>query len=87
MSQPTVDRRNSNWSNGLALWDRLHGTLQLNVPQEAVTIGLPAYRRPAEVTLGRILAMPFGPERPDWRLPGGAPPKRRRPTPSDHLLA
>ena len=81
------EETNSNWSNGLALWDRLHGTLRLNVPQEAVTIGLPAYRRPAEVTLGRVLVMPFGPERPSWRLPRGARPKRVRPqVRADHLL-
>src|SRR5438105_5696130 len=31
---------NSNWSNGLTLWDRLHGTLRLNVPQREITIGV-----------------------------------------------
>jgi sterol desaturase/sphingolipid hydroxylase (fatty acid hydroxylase superfamily) len=70
------EETNSNSSNGLAFWDRLHGTLRLNVPQEAVTIGLPAYRRPAEVTLGRLLVIPFGPKQPDWRAPGDARPKR-----------
>jgi sterol desaturase/sphingolipid hydroxylase (fatty acid hydroxylase superfamily) len=59
----------SNWSSGLALWDRLHGTLRLEVPQEAITIGVPAYRACDEVTLGRILALPFGRERPSWRWP------------------
>lgn len=52
----------SNWSSGLTLWDRLHGTLRLNVPQDEVTIGVPIYRRPDEVTIGRIIAIPFGPE-------------------------
>lgn len=50
---------NSNWSSGLTLWDRLHGTLRLDVPQDAITIGVPAYRNPKELALGRILAMPF----------------------------
>lgn len=59
----------SNWSSGLTLWDRLHGTLRLDVPQEAVVIGVPAYRSPHEVTLGRLLALPFGPERPAWEPP------------------
>src|SRR5688500_11713707 len=36
----------SNWSSGLTLWDRLHGTLKLNVPQRAIAIGLPAFRDP-----------------------------------------
>ncbi|HZU34431.1 MAG TPA: sterol desaturase family protein, partial [Gemmataceae bacterium] len=48
------DETNSNWSSGLAIWDRLHGTFRLDVPQEDITIGVPAYRNPAEVTLPRI---------------------------------
>ena len=51
---------NSNWSSGLTIWDRLHRTLNLSVPQSDVTIGVPAYREPGQVTLPRILAMPFG---------------------------
>jgi sterol desaturase/sphingolipid hydroxylase (fatty acid hydroxylase superfamily) len=66
----------SNWSSGLTVWDRLHGTLRLDVPQRSITIGVPGYPSPAELTLGKILAMPFGPERPAWRPPplgeGGA---------------
>ncbi|MBY0333365.1 MAG: sterol desaturase family protein [Acetobacteraceae bacterium] len=56
----------SNWSSGLTIWDRLHGTLRLDVPQERITIGLPELRRPAQVTAGRLLALPFrdGPVRP-----------------------
>ena len=57
---------NSNWSSGLTLWDRLHGTLRLDVPQDAITIGVPAYRDPKELVLGRIFAMPFSTRsRPD----------------------
>ena len=56
----------SNWSSGLTLWDRLHGTLRLDVPQDAITIGVPAYREPADVRLPRILAMPFARQRPSW---------------------
>jgi len=55
---------NSNWSSGLTLWDRLHGTLKLNVPQEEITIGVPAYSRIEELTLMNILKLPFGEERP-----------------------
>jgi sterol desaturase/sphingolipid hydroxylase (fatty acid hydroxylase superfamily) len=43
----------SNWSSGLTLWDWLHGTLRLNVPQPAITIGAPSYRDPRELTLPR----------------------------------
>jgi sterol desaturase/sphingolipid hydroxylase (fatty acid hydroxylase superfamily) len=61
---------NSNWSSGLTLWDRLHGTLRLDVPQQAITIGVPAYRTPAEMALPSILAMPFESQRPSWLAPG-----------------
>jgi sterol desaturase/sphingolipid hydroxylase (fatty acid hydroxylase superfamily) len=58
---------NSNWSSGLTIWDRLHGTLRLDVPQSAITIGVPAYRAPEEITLRHLLSMPFEPQRPTWR--------------------
>jgi sterol desaturase/sphingolipid hydroxylase (fatty acid hydroxylase superfamily) len=54
------DETNANWSSGLTLWDRLHGTLRLNVPQVAVTIGVPECRRPEDVTLSKMITMPFG---------------------------
>jgi sterol desaturase/sphingolipid hydroxylase (fatty acid hydroxylase superfamily) len=66
---------NSNWSSGLTLWDRLHGTLRLNVPQDAVTIGVPAYRA-AEVELFDVLRMPFTEQRPTWIFPGAGQPAR-----------
>jgi sterol desaturase/sphingolipid hydroxylase (fatty acid hydroxylase superfamily) len=53
----------SNWSSGLSIWDRLHGTLRLDVPQDAAPIGLPAYRGNDDVRFARVLALPFGPER------------------------
>jgi sterol desaturase/sphingolipid hydroxylase (fatty acid hydroxylase superfamily) len=49
---------NSNWSSGLTVWDWLHGTLRLDVPDD-VTIGVPEYRDPDSVTLGRIMRMPL----------------------------
>src|SRR5205807_8744553 len=65
---------NSNWSSGLTLWDWLHGTLRLDVPQEDITIGVPAYRDPEELTLPKILALPFEEQRPTWQLPGQGKP-------------
>jgi sterol desaturase/sphingolipid hydroxylase (fatty acid hydroxylase superfamily) len=82
------EETNSNWSSGLTIWDWLHGTLRLNVPQQEIIIGLPAYRDPADVTLPKVLAMPFGPQRPSWELPGGGGPSRPSlPLPEDRLLA
>jgi len=60
---------NSNWSSGLTCWDWLHGTLRINVPQEKIEIGLPAFPDARALGLPAILAMPFG-EQPDtWRSP------------------
>jgi sterol desaturase/sphingolipid hydroxylase (fatty acid hydroxylase superfamily) len=57
------EETNSNWSSGLVIWDRLHGTLHLNVPQNEITIGVPEYREPEDVELIKILTMPFGEQR------------------------
>ncbi len=78
------DETDSNWSSGLTVWDWLHGTLRLDVPQPAITIGVPAYRDPAEVTLPQILALPFEEQRPTWQLPGDGQPHRGS-RPNDEL--
>jgi sterol desaturase/sphingolipid hydroxylase (fatty acid hydroxylase superfamily) len=66
----------SNWSSLLSVWDYLHRTVLLDVPQNSVTIGVPAYDRPESVTLGKILALPFAPTRDDWRRDDGGPAAR-----------
>jgi sterol desaturase/sphingolipid hydroxylase (fatty acid hydroxylase superfamily) len=53
------DETDSNWSSGFTIWDRMHGTLKLDVPQDAITIGVPAFQDPRDVTLPKIIAMPF----------------------------
>jgi hypothetical protein len=58
------EETNANWSSGLTLWDWLHRTLRLNVPQDGIAIGVPAYRTPTEVTLTNMLALPFRRQRP-----------------------
>jgi len=70
------EETNSNWSSGLAIWDWLHGTLRLDVPQDKITIGVPAYREPEEVTLWKMLKLPFTEQRPTWELPEGEFPAR-----------
>ncbi len=74
----------TNWSTGLTLWDRLHGTLRLDVPQEEITIGVPAYQAPPDVALPRILALPFVHQRASWPVDGPAP--RTRGARRDELL-
>src|SRR5262249_33224312 len=63
----------TNWSSLLSAWDYLHGTIRLDIPQEAIEIGIPAYQQPGRVTLGRILAMPFARRRGDWDRSDGGP--------------
>lgn len=78
----------SNWSSGLTLWDWLHGTLRLNVPQREITIGVPAWRTPDSVTLPKLVALPFQPLPPVWQLPGdGEPIPYAAEAARDHLLA
>ena len=67
---------NSNWSSLLSAWDYLHGTVLLGVPQREIAIGVPAYQRPGELTLGRMLALPFRRRGDDWRGPDGAQQER-----------
>jgi sterol desaturase/sphingolipid hydroxylase (fatty acid hydroxylase superfamily) len=60
------DDTNSNWSSLLSWWDYLHGTIRLDTAQREITIGVPAYADPAAVTLPKIIALPFRPQRNDW---------------------
>jgi len=64
----------ANWSSGLNIWDRLHGTLRLNVPQEQVSIGVPAYRTADAVRFPKLVAMPFVPQPPSWQFRDGTNP-------------
>ena len=68
---------NGNWSSLLSAWDYLHGTMLLSVPRESVEIGVPAYGKEQDVTLPKILAMPFLAQREDWI--GEEGPKLERP--------
>lgn len=61
----------SNWSTLLSWWDYLHRTAVLSVRQSEVVIGVPAYPQPSEVTLGRILLLPFRKQRKDWQRADG----------------
>jgi sterol desaturase/sphingolipid hydroxylase (fatty acid hydroxylase superfamily) len=47
----------SNFSSGFTIWDRLHGTLRTHRSEPAT--GLPGYRDPRGITVGRLLLLPF----------------------------
>jgi sterol desaturase/sphingolipid hydroxylase (fatty acid hydroxylase superfamily) len=68
---------NSNWSSGLTLWDRIHRTLRLNVPQNQLALGVAAYPDASEITYPKLLGMPIGEQRyPPWVRPDGTVPHR-----------
>jgi len=66
---------NSNWGTIFCWWDRFHRTLRRDIPQNAITIGVAAYRDQRELTLGHLFALPFRKQRP-WQLPNGEKPER-----------
>jgi len=70
------DETNSNYSVVFSWWDRLHGTIGLNIPQAALVIGVPAYTDPADNTLSNDLLLPFRRQRDYWRRPDGVPIER-----------
>src|SRR5262245_61849083 len=67
---------NSNWGTIFCWWDKLHHTLRRDVPQDEITIGVPAYRNENDLTLGRLWLLPFRGQRDYWRLPDGRQPER-----------
>ena len=62
---------NTNWSSLFSWWDYLHGTILLDVPQAEITIGVPAYAAASDVTIGKILLLPFRRQRRDFHLADG----------------
>lgn len=69
------EETDSNYATIFSFWDRLHQTLQLNVAQDEVVIGMPAYRDASELTAWQLLKMPFRKIRA-WELPDGTVPMR-----------
>lgn len=65
------EENNSNWSSVFSFWDRLHGTLCLNIPQSRVEIGIPGYSLPEDNQVRNILFMPFQRQRDYWRSQSG----------------
>jgi sterol desaturase/sphingolipid hydroxylase (fatty acid hydroxylase superfamily) len=71
----------SNWSTLFSVFDRMHGTLRLDIPQDEVSVGVPAYDQPDEVTLWSSLTLPFRRSLHLWTKPGQRAPQR---APSKH---
>ena len=60
------DETNCNWSSVCSVWDRLHATLRLDVPQASIDIGIAGYSRPDDNTVAAVLTMPFRAQRDYW---------------------
>jgi sterol desaturase/sphingolipid hydroxylase (fatty acid hydroxylase superfamily) len=77
---------NSNFGVVFPWWDRIHGTLRLNVPQASIVIGIPAYSRPQDNRPGYCFALPFRRQRDYWSAAGIAVGDRSPPIePPDRL--
>jgi sterol desaturase/sphingolipid hydroxylase (fatty acid hydroxylase superfamily) len=66
-----LNETNTNWSSLFSWWDYLHGTILLHVPQAQITIGVPAYSTTSDVTIGKILLLPFKRQRRDFHFADG----------------
>lgn len=53
------EERDSNYSSGLSVWDRLHATARPALEDEFVIVGIAGRRKPEDVTLAKTLALPF----------------------------
>ncbi len=51
--------RDSNWSSGLTVWDFLHKTFRDDREQSEIQIGIKSFDSPANVSLPKMLALPF----------------------------
>jgi sterol desaturase/sphingolipid hydroxylase (fatty acid hydroxylase superfamily) len=68
---------NSNYGVVFSVWDKLHRTIGLNIPQRALEIGMAGYSSPEDNRFWRLLALPVGKQRDYWRKPDGTMPSRQ----------
>ena len=68
----------SNFSTIFSIWDHLHGSVRLNIPQSEITTGVASYRDSRELSFLGTLRLPFRDQRP-WKCPDGSVPERNLP--------
>lgn len=49
----------SNYSVIFSFWDRIHRTVRLNIHQNEIITGVPSYADERELTIGKLLRLPF----------------------------
>jgi sterol desaturase/sphingolipid hydroxylase (fatty acid hydroxylase superfamily) len=57
MSVPA--RLQSNFSSGLAIWDRIHGTFRDDSEPQDVVVGVIGHLAPSDATLEAVVTLPF----------------------------
>ena len=67
----------SNYATIFAFWDNLHRTKILNIPQNRIVIGVPAWRDGNELHVKDLFKMPFKKQR-EWKLPDGTKTIKRK---------
>jgi sterol desaturase/sphingolipid hydroxylase (fatty acid hydroxylase superfamily) len=60
------DETNSNYGVVFTFWDRIFRSWRCDVPQEAITIGVPGYDRDELNRIGPMLAAPFREQPTYW---------------------
>jgi sterol desaturase/sphingolipid hydroxylase (fatty acid hydroxylase superfamily) len=62
------EETDSNYSNVFTIWDRIHKTLKLHIPQTSITIGVPAFQdRNQKLSLSKLLSLPFKKQPEYWK--------------------
>ncbi|MEK7358511.1 MAG: sterol desaturase family protein, partial [Bdellovibrionota bacterium] len=56
-----TEETNSNYGTIFTIWDMLHRSLKLGIPQSGIVIGVPSHRKPEEQNLAADLMLPFRP--------------------------
>src|SRR5919106_1178860 len=80
------EETNSNFSVVFRWWDLIHGTLNLDVKQHEIVIGVPAYLEPDDNKFLDLLILPFRKQREYWLLRDGKQPERGRLGSSKNIL-
>jgi sterol desaturase/sphingolipid hydroxylase (fatty acid hydroxylase superfamily) len=66
------DQLQTNFSSGLALWDRLHGTFRLDSEPQDVVVGVLGHRDPDDASFEKVWKLPFS-DRAAVTRPDGPP--------------
>jgi sterol desaturase/sphingolipid hydroxylase (fatty acid hydroxylase superfamily) len=74
------EETDSNYSVVFSVWDRLHRSVRLNVPQAQVVIGVPAYHVLEDNAVPALLVAPFARQRDYWRFEDSLLTRRAGPT-------